>query len=418
MSDNSFSDSPTLWLKTLLMLLTFLMGAAVHAQTQNTAGKLEKAAILDLICSRIKANSDRLKTWRATYSFSDVDYMSEQSARQYAAGTTLKNAATVPPLVTKTRGQFMIEFDQSAQAFYSSCVPEGPPAVSIVSTGERLINPAFDHTTRMAIHVSGELLHCMPNERFGQLRGGSKIPGLPKEGTRLIYREAAENSPSESFCGDIIDPRSLFGITHRGVSVLPMYSKSLRSSEEVSTSINELLKVSEVSDDGRRRYVVTLSSRRGAVDELELDDQSECNPGIWQQLQRNGQPSVRQEWKYSRHSGVVVPTFIKYTVYRRNGHGTQFERTFNLVSNAVNEPIAPETFTVARFGAENGDRVLDQQTGKVFVYSDGDLIPSQDYAPKTVVSKRTSALSYARGIGICASAALVVVLSIVWLRRR
>ena len=275
--------------------------------------------------------------------------------------------------------------------------------------------PGVIATNQMFIVAPEHCLNFMPTVSHAALPDHPRVD-LESGVGRMAFRDPPEKGTQTPW-GGVVDPRLFFGferpLIHTWLGGFCLFFAKADSEEK--KELDNSLNIKEERSGSSPVYTIVF---RGPQEkEMKLDGGVGFNLVKFCVRGRDGTLRWQQTWEYRKLEDIYIPAKIRLARCGDDGN-TVFDRTVVLDECSVNEPIAPSVFTYDQFGLENGERVLDQIEGALFVYQDGKLIAAKDMPPPQDQDKRASTPPSRRWLlSICSTALVVCISLFVWRRR-
>ena len=347
-----------------------------------TAGD-EAADLLGVVAERQKAAFDSIRTWRASYRFSDRSILGRWWASQaFPAGEDVPSPHGPVERVLEGSGRFVC--DLAGDRLLTSFRIDTPQLLTELETGREIRAPNTRIRQADTIVLPDEVLHLEPGREIIQIAGypgahaGGRLPG------RVAFRDPRAYVRDEMW-GDVVDPRNFYAAM-RGPSV---WEQLERRSAFIRTG-----------DADPERYEVRLSGtgdvpavwyssvfpadggRPHIRQTWRFDPGQDYLPISWQQFigAPNGETSVDRElsWSWELAGDLRVLAAVTKTDLDSVG-SIAFQRVLRFQDQVLNEPIDPAVFTPAGgLGLKDGENLVDRVEEELLVMESGTPVAVAD----------------------------------------
>jgi hypothetical protein len=344
-------------------------------------GLAEKAAVVKMLSQQTKANYDKIQTWEGSYSYGEQWQIEGNTARAFCNAAKIIPSANQLPLtsVSSSTARFAIDF--ATDSLFSTFEADRPAEVRL-RTGELLTganvvatDPHVVATNVMSIVTPEHYLHFMPTVNQTALSDFPKV-ALERGVGRIAYREPSRIGKTGPW-GTVFDPRFLFGFEMSPVQAWlgGLYSVATNATPEQKRELDNSLGVKEErpGDDSVYTIVIGRSQER----EITFDGKVGFNLVKLRVKEQGGRLRSEQSWEYREIGDIYIPAKVQFLEYGDDGN-IVVDRNVVLRECSVNKPIAPNVFSYDQFGLKNGERVLDNIDGALFVYQEGNLVNAKD----------------------------------------
>ena len=352
--------------------------AMISSNDEESARKI--AELLESFADRVHGNYERIRSWRANYTFTDGSL-----ADGWLLNKVYAEVDAVPPPGVRVRkrltgyGSFAVDLD--ADKLLTSFRVDGPSTLTVVGTG-RVLDASHIKTRQADVLVlPEETIHLVPDRPVAHIRGfpdahaGGLTPG------RVAFKDPRSYVDGGAW-GDVIDPRNYFAVSSMRTvwEDFRVHAEGMRRGTHSpgKTEIRE-----RTGAAGTTHWVtVYLGGRRGIPrmrKVYRLDPAVDLMPVVWQQhAELPGQGWVLQKemtWDWVARGEIRIPSRITSTdVDERTGEVT-FRRVLNFDDQTINESIDPDVFTVSGgLGLEEGENLVDRVEEKLLVMDGGEAV--------------------------------------------
>jgi len=333
----------------------------------------EKIAILKMLSQQTKANYDGIQTWTGHYRSQTQAWIVGDYAESLCREAKISVSANHVPLTKVSSATIRFAVDIAGNALFTA-FEEDSASEFRLRTGELLTLPDIVATNVASIVTPEHFLHFMPTMAQTTLDGYPQVP-LDGGAGRIAFREPRDNAIRSPWKG--FDPRLFFGFDQLPIHTwLGNFCDFIpKATSEDKTEIDGLLDVEEEHSDGTPLYKIVFKGN-----EFRLDGKVGFNLVASCRRESGGRLREQRTWEYRKVMDTFIPVKLHLTTYRDDG-STNYEQVMTMGEFSVNKPIAPAVFTYDQFGLKNGERVLDQIQGMLFLYQDGKLVPAKDSPP-------------------------------------
>ena len=347
-----------------------------HAcQAEEAAPDDPRLATLRLIETHLQQNYDKISTWSATGEL--IDGSMRVSAPHLVDPNQTGDAK--PPEKSWEEREVSIEFhlDRKANKLFTTYetvadtqvdVPEDrkPGQTSVGMTIQRHLITADEW---LQVHPAPDESDEQPLLRMA--RGEGDNSGYRKP--RAEVERAKQNSLTS-----VIDPLHFF-VESGGTT----YGDALRRrANALQVGKKSPLKITEEKSSAGISYTLRQEYRTGGgpsesplVVITTFDSAFGYLPTRATMTSPKGFLMTGHEWRYERISDAYVPVWFKYVRYSETLLKlVDSSREITMRDIHVNEPIAPECFTLQKLGLIEGDQVRDEINGRIQRFQKGKLV--------------------------------------------
>lgn len=383
----------------------------------------EKIGVLKLLDSQTRGNYQAIRTWQGVYRLKERIIVVGRAAEAICASGKLPAGASPPrpPLLASHEGLCRFQIDQLTDSLWTTLESEQPMSYVEADSGRPLAYQSRPLHYRSVV-TSEHFLTMTPNLTYGPPRG------IGKSGSRgrVLFRKPAETGKRNQNASSSLDPRTFFGRgNRRHWDQLVLDLKNVEATGDRPDE-NRALQVGDVriwSGDAESGpvYLVKTVRRFDEHGPVQLVIRYEAAAGFHPVLMNyehgDGRLSNSRTWSYRQIDEIYVPETHVSRVFSATGDRIESERIVTLQEAVLNEPITPETFTIAQFQLNNGERVSDSIQDRQFVYDNGELEPAEAYYNRRnrIGDTARSALIWVNLLGMCC---LVLFLFVRFKRKR
>jgi RNA polymerase sigma factor (sigma-70 family) len=335
----------------------------------NEVAPAETVGVLEMLAAQSKANYEKIKTWKGTYSYIQRQYLSEQLVTQFLLGTQPtpgRTEALSKPEALMQEFDSVLAFavDVGADALYRD-VETSRMRFFKLGKAEEVKIPNVAPGDHRSILTPDAYYYFLPKER-------ATSAFLPDHPDARMKRRAERFPVQEARMrdGGMIDPRGFFRSDPVNFywTGAEMYGKALRGElgAEQKDVVEKGLKIRKAEGPGGLWYRVEMKFGGPGLERMQWiatvwSPQAGYNPvrsvGTLDKLDGPVQARIDLQWK--RIDGVYIPSTIEEKDYRRPGGGTSREQSAKLVECVLNRLLPPHQFDEGGLGLADGDLVLN-----------------------------------------------------------
>lgn len=383
--------------KCVLMICFYIViyilssSALLHAEIED--GKQESSElkieevekVLEFLAIQLKANSASIKTWQASYRFSDTFRF---NAPLVVNKERKKEKISGSAYLETVQGEVKFWLDKQAdklKVFYD--VTENPEFLVLDTdklysqdksslSSKWIVTPEhfLELDEKNITYISG-----IPNSESAVLGVG---PG------RVLFRKSTEEAYSN---GRFFDPRRiLFGDGYDDfASACEIYAKALAGAfgDEKKEKIQKLVSIVKAKDDlGNIIYSVTYkfkawnNSTLTNQSTIVFDSSFDYQPTKFT-YNSSGKPTHTRTYAYKKFGDTFIPIFATIKKFDLNNPDElNSKRIFKLIDSKLNIPIPSDTFELESLKLKHGERMYDTLNKKLFVQSGAKKVSPKDFA--------------------------------------
>jgi hypothetical protein len=338
---------------------------------------------IDFLAARTRANYERIKTWRGTYSYKMENRLNgNQLPPRFKNGLPIQNPG---PLIQRIAGRIDFAIDMASGKIYRD---KRTSDITFVKPGTNEVEdvPGVGANDLRSILTKDEYIYFPPDERATY----AYLAHLPEASNkRMARRVTGDRMRTEIRLFDLIDPRDFFG--------LDTYNKPWTLLELVAETLR-----GEKGDDRRRmaeeRFNLAVADSpdgRWYCHQQQFD--SGPGPSAWVTAfwspragfnpvayvfaddKPDGKLMTKLEWEWNAIDGIHVPSRIKEWGWENPGGDLSRERESRLSNCVLNQPLDPHQFDHAGLGMADGDLIIDEQKRVGYIIKDGEPVKLGDF---------------------------------------
>jgi len=354
-------------------VLITVTGACLLLGTTGAAGAVEcvppaeQPGVLRMLAAESRKTFDGLRTWEGVFEVDDVEFYFGERATRF-----LDDHA---PNLTDRPAEFK-KLNHARVTFAVDCARDLLLS-RFESTDVCLVG--LDSGQRLDVTLIPFIQTTIVTPEFSlQFSSNVRVAAAEGPGRRLAYLGAREEVARQEW-GIVVDPREF----PRGYG-RPTWENLQMTAEFVELNgrleIDGLaLRVEKEGSGDQQEYRVVLPGKAGPGRYLfqEMTFRADAGFNTTQVVMRETTGPVRQQmrWAYLRQDDLWLPSFIERTVMTADGKRTTTQRTLRLVDSRANRALPAEVFTYRSLGLADEDQMLDERSGQLSVYRQGELIP-------------------------------------------
>lgn len=392
--------------RTVLLLAVGLFSIpAVRGETTSRAAE-QRVDLLQMIARQIQGNLERIGSWEGKFKVVEAVYVTDPPISSTADGVKRLPGEFI--YRTSAAGAFIL--DWQSESLFTEYRRTGDQIVyENVKSGEKHFteNPAYN---RQSILTPEHYLNHNPAQIAFQVGGIRNLPSRPS-GHGIAYRQPAEEGYELSINSAVIDPRQLCKV---GQTQFAEYFAGMAG---LLIKTPDLLLSIERTSGKMAGYLYTYVAPSGDMLKITIDETSAFQP-VRAEFTRSADGwNQTVKWRYQELDGIQVPSF--YHKVHLSGDGTLLlERELHLSEVVLNRPVPKETFSYAQFGLKDGDRLLDEIRGEVFVFDGGELISPDEYRKISGLAEDQDSGASVRIALVGANLLAIIVVAFLVLRKR
>jgi hypothetical protein len=404
----------------LLIIGTFVVqieklhaaGPPPDAKTIERAA--DKAALLERISTVSKTNYNNIKTWKGEYAFKE--WMVILPAFREMIGVS---APVDESIHRELSGTVQFDVDVAANKLFTEFKAFSTPVFKTASG--QVVTPSreFVRTHRQSIVTADSYLRFDPEKLYGTPGDYPVAESIGPTGGRMAFKEPADNATGRQW-NNVVDPRQLYSNVQGPFAwdKLDAYAQFLRrpTMDAKRQIVENALKVFHESASNPSlvwiRYDLPGENGPLATEWLVADSKAAFNIINCAQVDPDGWRRWDITHEYELSQETYVPSLVRMVVYQYGTTDPQAWRELSLISSSVNTPLDDGSFTIARFGLETGERVLDKQEGTMKVVKDTALVDVEEFNEANV-----SPFEKLRFTALVANTIIVLVIAALFLWR-
>ena len=321
--------------------------------------------VLDLIARVSQENYDRIQTWQGqVHVVNDTVYEGAEAER--VLGERLDKVQAVPAKVLEST-ESKIEFclDLRRRLLYSKTCFEKPVRYRDFESGKDL-GQAERTGCKVSIFTPEHHLYLDSAVLYGE-----------SDPRRVCFREKPPKDCLPCEVPSAFDPRTLYGTPEPAWETFPAMVRHINEKGGYVIAGRALL-LEEHIEAGHKRYRLRIPWRSETGEMIfifkSFDETQAYNPVMVEFTEIEGKLLRRASLDYERIRGSFMP--VRTTFQRHGGQEGRayLEKKARLTNVRINEPIAPDTFSMRNVGLQDDDFVVDHILGKRYRYQDEKLI--------------------------------------------
>ncbi len=338
---------------------------------------------IDFIAARTKANYERIKTWKGTYSYKIRHRLNgNQLPPRFKNGLPVQNPG---PLIQQTDGRTDFAIDMASGNIYRD---KRTSAITFFKPGtnESEDIPGVGANDFRSILTKDDYINFRPDEQATYVY----LAHLPEANNKRIARRYTDNRMRmEMRQFDLIDPRDFFGLDmlSKPWMLLEFVAKALRgkSGDNDRRVAEERFHLARADAPDGRWYcqLQELNSGRGPSVWVTAfwSPRAGFNPVgyVLADDKPDGKLNTKIEKEWTVIDGIYVPSRIKEWGWEIAGGDLSMERESKLSNGIVNRPLDPHQFDHAGLGMADGDLIIDEQKRVGYIIKDGEPVKLGDF---------------------------------------
>ena len=361
----------------LAVVSTILAQALPSPADENPISDFdERLASLRFVVDQIRTESEKLHSWSGRYTVVDESVISEAHEDYFRQA---KIDAFTPPILQVTSSEMRFAVDIPGDRLFTTLEAQSPPTLLEKSTGRELKGPIGTFRQRSVL-TSEHFLHMDPEQLLGQINNMPAVKRLSPEGGRVAFRKQSSKGKNLQL-STVVDPRLLFSVDGQSADeVLGVWANWLLEHPDDRQQLEKMLGVKRIGNLSEPTFVITIT--RGPIEQPLVDSYTcrwEDGFNISSFTENAAVPLRKCDIEYRRQDGVIVPEQHVLTLYDSDGATLRHQRSMKLIESKVNEPIGAESFGYAALGLKEGERVVDEINGAVYLFNGKEPVLPEDF---------------------------------------
>jgi RNA polymerase sigma factor (sigma-70 family) len=338
---------------------------------------------IDFIAARTKANYERIKTWKGTYSYKIRNRLNgNQLPPRFKNGLPVQNPG---PLIQQTDGRTDFAIDMASGNIYRD---KRTSAITFFKPGTNEVEdvPGFVANDFRSILTKDDYINFLQDEHVTY----AYLAHLPEANNKRIARRYTDNRMRmEMRQFDLIDPRDFFGpdTLSKPWTFLEFVAKALRgkSGDKDRRLAEEGFHLAQADGPDGRWYCHQLQYDSGHGPSAWVtafwSPRAGFNPVAYVSAddKPDGKLYSKVEREWMAINGIYVPSMIKDKGYEVAGADLSKEQETMLSKCVVNQPLDPHQFDYAGLGMADGDLIIDEAKRVGYIIKAGEPVKLGDF---------------------------------------
>jgi hypothetical protein len=385
----------------------------------------KRAEILELLAVQSKGNYEKIKTWKASYSYRTRNYFSEQYVSEVFVGQYAPSE--------KTKGLI-----QECDVLAKAAIDMGSSSIFRERETKRLrfFNPATNREVKVADVGGPEGRSVITVDKYidfnpkNTITASVNFPDHPEaQNKRAAYVRPAEEGKRLGYA-DLLDFRHFYKLdpgsfSWQSIDLVVRALKGLLDPNQKREAETRLTVSQADGPDGGRWYRYRMNhSGPGNTAILWAtqiwSSQAGFNPvsNVLAHDTPDGKPDFKTEWQWKAIDGIYVPSRIKEAVYHEPNNGISFERESKLEECVFNQPLDAHQFDYKGLGMRDGDIILNDMEGAVYKIKDGEPDKLGNYGDHFHANPRASTTRFATLAVLGFANSILLIFLVTMLRKR
>ena len=400
-------------LSTVVLQIDTLHAAGPPPDAKAIEGAADKAALLERISTASKTNYNNIKTWKGEYAFKEWMVILPSFREVIGVSSPADEA-----IHRELSGTIQFAVDVAANNLFTEFKAVSTPVFKTASG--QVVTPSreFVRTHRQSIVTADSYLRFDPEKLYGTPGDYTVAESIGPTGGRMAFKEPADDATGRQWT-NVVDPRQLYSNVQGPFAwdKLDAYAQFLRlpAMDAKRQIVENALKVFHESASNPSlvwiRYDLPGENGPLATEWLVANSKAAFNIISCAQVDPDGWRRWDLTHKYELLHETYVPSLVRMVLYQ---HGTTKPQACELllIASDVNMPLDGEAFTIARFGLETGERVLDKQEGTMKVVKDAALVDVDEFNRANI-----SPYEIVRRTALIVNTIIVLVVAVLFVRR-
>ncbi len=350
---------------------------------------------LEMIKDRIQNNFERIKTWTATYDFTDTFYFPGSIPKPIALGETIDVSAILDEsngYWEVTSGQLTFQWDVASDKLHVHYKPDKPLEYIDATTREKVIRDYAGDKNAGDIYrwimTPEHWIEFGTNVGLGQIKDFPKVESVPSTGGRIAYRKLRRQAERYT---RVVQPVDFFAngsqLFHEQ---LTLYANALagKKSAQEKQHLLENVQLDQRTNGNASEFVLNVKypARDRSKDNITtvqttFDSSVGFNPISW--IRSEGKEITnKRTFSYKKIDGIFIPSRVTQTSYGPTASASRqptVSRDYRLRSATLNKPIPPGQFAIEQLGLKYGERMLDEIENQLYVVDKTGLVPVEKF---------------------------------------
>ncbi len=336
---------------------------------------------LDFLAAQAKANYERIRTWKGTYSYKAGERLSgAQVPPHFKNGLPVQNPGPLMQ-VFDVRMDFAIDMASGSvyrDNRYRSMTFHKPDTNEVVDI------PNVGVIDTRSIVTRDRYIYFWPDQQATY----AYLDHLPEARNKRMARRGNMRRMGSHF-GDMMDPRAFFTFDtgNKTWANLELIAGALRgkNGEKNRRMAEERFSLAQADGPDGRWYCHQQWFGAGKGSSMWAtafwSPRAGFNPVgyVTADEKPDGKVSTRVEWEWTVIDGIHVPSRIKEEGYEVPGGPPSRERESKLSDCILNRPLDPHQFDHAGLGLADGDLIVDEVERVGYIIKDGEPVKLGDF---------------------------------------
>ena len=345
-------------------LTTSLVLLSLHAAAARGELAIADGQLLEQVAKASRANFERVRTWQGEIRVDSESTITRPGREPLKISTVARVEFISDNLTRSLRTKYLTSdyttSDPMAAAEYGGVTPVSPKSNAMVHEGA-YYRYNFDEAVDYAAGDDGPV----------PIRRAATVSGMSERNVTPF--------------GPEIDPYFWFGRKGETVSVIfDVYHQWAKEGVDLSHV--------DIEEEGAL-VMMTVRGTDSVFNAYTVDRSKGTNLVRYRASDGPGGASEEMECKYVRVDGLWVPSHVVLKVVTADD--SRHRRELTWTTNAVNQPIAADAFTLAGLGLRRGDRVQNHVTGESYLVAGPNFPPARPKAEVVASRWLPTALTFA-----------------------
>ena len=362
----------------IVLASMLVLASSLPAEEESISNFDERLAIVRFVVDQIQSEIGKMHSWSGRYTVTDESLISESHEAYFRQA---KIDTFVPPILQITKSDMRFAVDFRGDRLFTTLEAQAPPTLLEKASGRVLKAPLGTFRQR-SILTPEHFLYMDPEQLLGQINNMPPVKQLSALGGRVAFRKESSKGKNLQL-STVVDPRLLFSVDGEpSDEVLGVWANWLLEHPDDRQQLEKMIDVKRSGDNSKPTFVITIT--RGPIDNPLIASYTckwEDGFNISRFREEAAAPLRKCDIEYVRQDGIIVPKQHVLTLYDSDGTTVRHQRAMTLIDSEVNEDVGTESFGYRALGLRQGERVVDEIDGAVYLFDGKELVLPEDFYP-------------------------------------